>query len=143
MSKLTHDQNIAIVADRASGMSLRAIAKKYNVSTYYVKKAIEGAGDISQKITQKKEESVKTVLEYMEGKTADVCGIIDRYMEALLAEDKIATASAPQIATVIGILIDKFTQNGFRQSGEKSNLLDTLKASTQEDIDTDDLSEIE
>lgn len=45
----------------------------------------------------------------METKKSTVNQIIDRYLIALLDEDKIAKATPAQLTTALGTLIDKFT----------------------------------
>ena len=50
----------------------------------------------------------------MDSKKDAVCLIIDRYLKALLDEDKIEKATTSQLTTALGTLIDKFTMQGGR-----------------------------
>ena len=102
----------AIIADRACGESIRAIAKKYAVSTTSVQRIIRESPELTQLVTQKKEENTADILAYMESKRGVVCEIIDKGLTALNSPDKLAEASPSQITTALGTLIDKFTAFG-------------------------------
>ena len=47
----------------------------------------------------------------MESKKTDVCEILDKLLEAVKDEERIAKTPMNQLATTLGILIDKFTGN--------------------------------
>ena len=102
----------AIIADRACGESIRAIAKKHAVSTTSVQRIIRESPELTQLVTQKKEENTADILAYMESKRGVVCEIIDKGLAALNSPDKLAEASPSQITTALGTLIDKFTAFG-------------------------------
>ena len=98
----------AIIADRACGESIRAIAKKYAVSTTSVQRIIRESPELTQLVTQKKAENTADILAYMESKRNAVCDIIEVGLAVL--PDKIQTAkSASEVTTALGTLIDKFT----------------------------------
>lgn len=59
-----------------------------------------------------KEENTADILAYMETKRDVVNKIIDRYLIALLEEERIAKATPAQLTTALGTLIDKFTAQG-------------------------------
>lgn len=109
---LTDRQRKKIIADRTEGMSYRALAKKYGVSTTAIGNALKSDTETSQKITRKKEENTADILAYMELKKELVCEIIGKGLEALASEDKLASATPSQITTALGTLIDKWTAIG-------------------------------
>ena len=99
----------AIIADRACGESIRAIAKKYSVSTTSVQRIIRENPEMTQLVTQKKEENTADILAYMESKRGIVCEIIEKGLMALNSEEKLAEATPAQITTALGTLIDKWS----------------------------------
>lgn len=98
----------AIIADRACGESIRAIAKKYAVSTTSVQRIIQESPELTQLVTQKKAENTADILAYMESKRGVVCEIIEKGLAALNSAEKLEDASPVQITTALGTLIDKW-----------------------------------
>ena len=45
----------------------------------------------------------------METQKIQVCGLLDKYLEALGNEEKINRSNVLQLATTMGIIIDKYT----------------------------------
>lgn len=107
--RLTDIEKKKIIADYVECENYSEAARKNDVSRYAVKKIVRENGDISEKIRIKKEENTKDVLAYMGEKSEYVCGLIDTYLDALQDPYKIEKASVIQIATALGIVIDKFT----------------------------------
>lgn len=131
MAKLTDKQRKWIIAERAEGASLRALAKKYKVSDTTIRRTLASDPKMAQKVAQKKEENSVAVLAYMDGKKKDVCNILDKLLEAIEDEEKIAKTPLNQLATTIGILIDKFTAAELSgKSGEsaENNLLSAIQS---------------
>ena len=93
----------------------------------------------------KKEENTVAVLAYMDSKKNDVCEALDKLLEAVKDDEKIAKTPLSQIATTIGILIDKFTaaEQPLPQTDNRNSLLDAIVSSTKEDIRTDDIPELQ
>ena len=58
---------------------------------------------------QKNEQNTKDVLGYMQTQKETVCKLITTYLAAMLDPEKIKKANVVQLATALGILIDKFT----------------------------------
>lgn len=142
MAKLTDKQRKKIIAERAEGLSIRALAKKYNVSASTISRTLESDPKTVQKVTQKKEENTVAILAYMDGKKKDVCDILDKLLEAVKDEEKIAKTPLAQLATTIGILIDKFTAaelSGRGQSTAENNLLSAIQsaAKSMDKVQTD------
>lgn len=131
MAKLTDKQRKWIIAERAEGASLRALAKKYKVSEATIRRTLESDPKMTQKVAHKKEENTVAVLAYMDSKKNDVCEALDKLLEAVKDDEKIAKTPLIQIATTIGILIDKFTAaelSGKSGAGAENNLLSAIQS---------------
>lgn len=109
----------AIIADRACGESIRAIAKKYAVSTTSVQRIIRESPELTQLVTQKKEENTADILAYMEAQKNRVCEIIDISLEVL--PDKIRNAkTAADVTTAMGTVISKWAE--VKDSGDSDGV---------------------
>ena len=114
--RLTDKEKKKIIADRVDGMSIRQLSKKYKVSTTTIQRITHGNPEITQMVTQKKDENTADILAFMDGKKQDVCDIISLYLEYLKDPDKLKRASVQSIATSLGIIIDKFTKDAEKQA---------------------------
>lgn len=112
MAKLTDKQRKKIIADRADGATLRELAKKYHVSDTTIRRTLIRDPEAVEKVAQKKAENTAAVLAHMEKKQSKVCDLIDAYLDELTRTEKLARASVRDIATALGIVIDKFTSTG-------------------------------
>ena len=115
-AKLDDKQRKMLLADRIDGASLRELAEKYDVSTTTVRRVIASDENVSQIVTQKKEQNTQEVLEYMETKKQIVCNIIDLYLNELSDAERIKQSATRELATTLGIIIDKFTGISKEQS---------------------------
>ena len=118
MPKLTDKQKKQIIADRIEGMSLRALAAKYGVSTYAVRCAIKSDAEITQKITQKKEQNTLDMLQYMESQKSSIQKLLTDMIEAMHDPYKLAKANVRDLATAYGIIYDKIMQSSPKASDE-------------------------
>lgn len=97
-------------------------------------------------VQQKKAENTTAVLEYMNGQKNQVCCLLDHIIQAMDDPAKMERSSLPQLATALGILVDKYTANedhGPLARSPKNNLFEIIQQSTQEELNTDGISEIE
>lgn len=108
-ARLTDKQKKQIIADYVELGSYRAVAKKSHVSADTVKRVVLNDEEIVRKTTHKKAENTADILAHMETKKTTVNQIIDRYLSALLDEDRIEKATPSQLTTALGTVIDKFT----------------------------------
>lgn len=129
-ARLTDKQKQKIVADYLETGSYRATAKINGVSDGTVKRIVLECGDIEQKVADKKEQNAKDILAYMEEKRDIVCQILDKGLDALNSQDKLAEASPAQITTALGTLIDKWAMIGGVQKDEAEE--DELSRSLRE-----------
>lgn len=109
MPRLTDKQRKQMISDRADGMSYRQLAEKYDTSVTTVKRTLAKNPEVSQKVTHKKESNIADILAHMDEKRDTVNEIIDKTLDVLNNEQKLAHTSPMQLATMLGILIDKFT----------------------------------
>ena len=110
-AQLTDIQKMKIVVDYLECQSVNLTAKRNGVSWATTKKVLDGAGDIKEKLEQKKEENTADILAYMESRRQAVCDIIEVGLSVL--PEKIQNArSAAEVTTALGTLIDKFTAFG-------------------------------
>lgn len=107
--KLTDEMRKKIIADYVDCENYSAVARKYNVSRTTVSNIVNGDSAICEKLHRKKEENTKNVLEYMSDKNDAVCELIDLYLNELVSPEKMKKATLNQMATALGIVIDKFT----------------------------------
>ena len=107
--RLNDKEKQKIKADYIETGNLRETARINNVSVDTVKRTIEADDEITQKLTQKKEENTKDILKYMDSIYDKQKKIIDLSLEAL--EKKLSNpdmfTNVKDIATVYGVIFDK------------------------------------
>lgn len=103
-----------IIAEYIACGSYNAVAKKYRIADTTVKRIVERDPEMQRKAEQKKAENTTDVLAFLDLKKKDACLFIEKALEALCSTEKIAAAPLSQIATAMGIVIDKFTANGLK-----------------------------
>lgn len=108
--RMTDLQRKMIIADYVELGSYSAVAKSRGISRGTVRNIVLKDAETEQFCHLKKEENTALVLAYMEEKTSIVCEIIGKMLDALNDEEKLKHANPVQIATALGILIDKFTR---------------------------------
>lgn len=62
------------------------------------------------------------MLAYMDSRKEQAQGIIDKYLEKLADPHKLENATISQIATAMGIVVDKFMDNTKREKMHKESL---------------------
>lgn len=107
-ARLTDLQKKQMIADYLVTGSYRATAKHFGVSDHTVRRVCCNEPELAQKAAQKKEENTLDMLAYMESRKEQAQEIIDRCLDIL--PQKLGEASAPQVATVMGIVADKFAK---------------------------------
>lgn len=144
MAKLTDKQRKKIIAESVNGSSIRALAAKYNVSTTTIQRVLKSDTELTQKVAQKKAENTVSILAFMDSKKNDVCGLIDKLLAAMGDEDKLAAATVNQLATAMGIVIDKYTANeAIKPSDTKeTNFFEAIR-SAGEEVDLSAIPEIQ
>lgn len=143
MAKLTDKQRKKVIAERVEGASIRALAAKFKVSTTTIQKVLKSDPELTQKITQKKAENAASVLAYMDTKKQTVCDLIDKFLGAMGDPKKIAATPLNQLATAMGIVIDKYTANETVKAPDTAanNLFEAINSCGEEGFD--DIPEIQ
>ena len=102
-----------------------AVARKFGVSVTTVANIVKAEADTLKKLNDKKSKNVSEILEHMDAQKNDVCTLIDMLLKEMKNPEKLAATSMRELATTMGILIDKFTIN--EQNRKKE---DTLSANS-------------
>lgn len=137
MAKLTDKQRKRIIAEYVEGgTSQRKLAEKYHVSPYLIRCILREDKDLTQKISHKKEENTQSVLAFMDLKKQTVCDLIDKLLAAMGDENKIAATPLSQLATAMGIVIDKYTAGETPKTADTAanNLFEAIEAIGEEDL---------
>lgn len=108
-ARLTDKQKKKIVADYLELGSYNAVAKKNGVSNHTVKRIVLETPEISKKVQQKKEQNTADILSHMESQKDEVIKVLDEYLAEMRDPAKIKRAGVVQLATALGIVIDKYT----------------------------------
>lgn len=108
-ARLTDKQKKKIVADYLELGSYNAVAKKNGVSNHTVKRIVLETPEISKKVQRKKEQNTADILSHMESQKDEVIKVLDEYLAAMRDPAKIKRAGVVQLATALGIVIDKYT----------------------------------
>lgn len=126
---LTDEQKKKIIADYTDNGSYRATAKMNNVSAPTVKKVVNSDVESLQKFAQKKKQNTLDMLAYMDSRKEQAQGVIDDYLKALADPTKIEMAKLSEIATALGIVVDKFTKCAvnIEEDSEKKTVIVELK----------------
>ena len=144
MAKLTDKQRKKIIAESVNGSSIRALAAKYGVSTTTIQRVLKSDTELTQKVAQKKAENTVSILAFMDSKKNDVCALIDKLLAAMADDDKLAAATVNQLATAMGIVIDKYTANeAFKTSDTKENNLFEAITAAGKEVDLSAIPELQ
>jgi len=131
-ARLTDKQKKEIIADYVESGSYRATAKKFGVSDNTVKKICNENAQIAQKCAEKREQNTADIRDYMESRKDKAKDVLDAYIEALKKPEKIQAAKLSEIATAMGIVIDKFINNPMKHKLDKQKLeIELLKLESQ------------
>lgn len=110
MAKRLNDKDKQkIRADYVETGNYRETARMNNVSVDTVKRTVEEDNEIQQKLTQKKEENIKSTLEYMEEQHETKKRILDKLLKGIevKAEEIDMFTNVKDLATAYGIILDK------------------------------------
>ena len=110
-SKFTDRQKKNIVKMYVECQNYSAVAKKYGCSETTVRRIVGKNPDVLEKVEEEKERNMQTVTEHMQKQTEKVCELLDLLIARMADEDKLDAATVVQLATTLGILVDKYTKN--------------------------------
>ncbi len=106
--RIEPERRMKIVADYAIEGSYRAAARKNSVSPDTVRRIVLENPELARKADEEKNARARDVVSYMQGKSDAVCEIIGSGLGVLSDPDRMKEAKLRDIATVMGILIDKW-----------------------------------
>lgn len=109
-ARLTDKQKKKIIADYVECGSYNETAKINGVSRNTVKNIVMADKENATKCQQKKKQNTLDMLAYMDSRKEQAQGVIDDYLKALADPTKIEMAKLSEIATALGIVVDKFTK---------------------------------
>ena len=114
--KITDAVRQNVLADYIEMQHMGRVAAKYGISVGSVSRIVNAAHgtDLEQKLYEKREQRAADILAHMDSKKEEICLLIDKYLEALISDKKIAGATVNQLSTALGTVIDKFTLNAQR-----------------------------
>lgn len=126
--KLTEEQETEVVMKLAEGASYASLAKEYGVTPPTISNIKKRHPEFLQIFTQKKEENIKSFLDHMEDRKEEAFISFDKLLHALSNDAKIEKATLSQVATALGIIVDKFTarEQPKQDNSAKNNLLEAL-----------------
>ena len=107
--RLTDEKRKKIIADYAESGSYKATAKRFGVADNTVRRICKNEPEMSRKVAQKKAENTADMLSFMDSRKRKAQNVIDNCLDIL--PEKLEEASAAQVATVMGITIDKFLKS--------------------------------
>lgn len=79
----------------------------------------------------------KNLRSYIEVLQDELCGIVDMYLKELSNRDKLENAPINQVASALGVIIEKFTKN-IGQQEDNGMILDLIRGLKNNDSSSDD-----
>lgn len=145
MAKISDRQHKKMIAMYAECQNYRAVARAFGVSETTARRHITSDKKTAQIVAHKKEQNTVAILEHMNRQKTQVCGLLDRLIKAMDDPVKMDISTLPQLATTLGILVDKYTADEAHTHGMsmENNIFDVIDQSTREELDTSDIPEIE
>lgn len=119
--KLTEIQRQAVIADYAMLRSYAAVARKHGISPSTCRAVVRRgprsprSGDGAAALRAREEETVRTVLEYIESTAGRQADIIDKMLGRMADPEAVAGLDPTQAARIYGMLVDRagaFTETG-------------------------------
>ena len=115
---LTDAKKKQIIADYVECGNYSEVARKHKVSKDTVRR-LSNRTDIVKKAQEKKEQNTRDMLEYLDQKRDTAFKFIDKAFEEMCKEEKIEKTSIINLATAIGIVIDKYSNANINKQNEK------------------------
>lgn len=126
MAKLSDKQKKQIVAMFVETQNKSAVARKFGVSVTTVANIVKAETETLKKLEDKKSENIISILSHMDSRKRDVCTLIDELLAEMKKPERAAATSMRDLATTMGIVIDKFTVD--EQSKRKAGIFSAESA---------------
>lgn len=107
--RIEQERRMKILADYTLEGSYRAAARKNGVSPDTVRRIVRENPEMVQVADTQKNARARDLMSYMQGKADTVCDIIDNGLGVLSDPERMKEAKLRDIATMMAILIDKWT----------------------------------
>ena len=126
--RLNDKKKKTIISDYLDLGTYSQTAKKNGVSVNTVKNVVKADPGFAKKCNDKKEANANDIIEHLEKRKGKAFLLIDRYLDEMLNEDKIKSATINQLSTTFGTVIDKFVKtSGSDGNGVLEELIKGLK----------------
>ena len=109
--RIEPERRMKILADYALEGSYRAAARKNSVSPDTVRRIVQENPEMARAADAEKNARARDVMSYMQGKADTVCEIIGNGLGVLSDPERMQEAKLRDIATMLGILIDKWAMS--------------------------------
>ena len=130
VAKLTDRQRKFAIADYAECGNYSAVGRKYGVSKNTIRKLVQGEPKLTEIADIKKEQNTLDMIEYLDSKKGMAQSVVDACLRGMLDPERLSEASLKELATVMGITIDKFTGNAKAEEAALSKLDELIKGIT-------------
>lgn len=109
LTKLTDREKKKIIAEYVDCQNFRQVARKHNRSVNTIIRVVRADENLEQKVTEKKEENTKDILQYMESKKKDTQRVLDKLLRGIevKADEIDEDTDLKSLATAYGIVLDK------------------------------------
>ena len=107
-TKLTDKERTEIIKAYVECQNYSAVGRAFGRSDATVRRAVTKEVELTKKVEQKKEENTESICKHMEAQTARVCDLLDTLLEYIGTKEKLEKSSAKDLATTLGIIIDKY-----------------------------------
>lgn len=132
MPKLTDRQHKKIIARYAETQNYSLVAKEFGVSETTIRRHCKADKATSEKVARKKEQNTLDMLAFMDSRKGKAQDLVDRILLTLNDQEKLQTASVRDLATALGIIVDKFTQATPQENAKANTLLEEIKQGIME-----------
>lgn len=122
-TKFTDRQKKNIVKLYVECQNASAVARKYGCSEATVRRIVGKNPDVAKKVEDKKAENTETILKHMSAQAGAVCELLDRLIDAMGEGAVIERANIVQLATTLGILVDKYANTAAPEEGESCGVI--------------------
>lgn len=135
LSKLSDRDRKQIIAKRVNGASLGDLAKEYHVAKSTILRIVNANPQAERLATAKKEQNTLDMLEFLNLQKGQAQETVKNILEAINDPDKLARTNPRDLATALGIIIDKFLNNTPQRAAavQDDGFLKALKSSAAKD----------